>query len=284
MVTILCALLLAAPSDASPSEAETFAAAGDEHLRRAPTAERPLAEYDSAHKNFDSAYLVADDVRYLCRALAVAELTLLRAPFADEQERLSWEDLRRDDLERLGDNARERQRGNCRFDASGKLAPRVALLDLDAPVSVTADGPVAPSPASMSEGRRPMPSRAQVRRSRAHTAAGALLTTAGLGLLGGTFGVIGVELQRAAEMKSLIDTAKAERRKFTDAEDQRFGDLAGDLLRRRDAAIGVGVAGLVALGAGIAVLATRPKVTMRRYALQPYGGLQGVGAILRLKF
>lgn len=283
MVTILCVLLLAAPSDA-PSEAETFAAAGDNHLRRAPTAERPLAEYDSAHKNFDSAYLVADDVRYLCRALAVAELTLLRAPFADEQERLSWEDVRRDDLERLGDDAREYQRGNCRFDASGKLAPRVALLDADAPVSVTSDGPATPSSASTSEGGRSVPSQAQVQRSRAHTAAGALLTTAGLGLLGGTFGVIGVELQRAAEMRSLIDTAKAERRTFTEAEDQRFGDLAGDLIRGRDVAIGVGVASLVTLGAGIAVLATRTRMTTRRYALQPYGGLQGAGAILRLKF
>lgn len=284
MQTILCVLLLAAPSTAATSEAATFVAAGDEHLRRAPTAERPLAEYDSAHKNFDSAYLVADDVRYLCRALAVAELTLLRAPFADEQERLSWEDLRREDLERLGDDAREQQRGNCRFDASGQLAPRVALLDADAPVSMAADKPATPTSVNTNDGHRPTSSRAQVRRGRAHAAAGALVTTAGLGLLGGTFGVIGVEFQRAAAMRSLIDTARAERRTFTEAEDQRFGDLAGDLLRGRDVAIGIGVAGLATLGVGIALLATRTKVLTRRYSFQPYGGFQGAGAILRLKF
>lgn len=285
MLTILVALLLAAPSDA-PSDAETFAAAATAHLQRAATAEHPLEEYDGAHKNFDNAYLVADDVRYLCRALAVVELTLARAPFGDDQERLSWEDLRRDDLERLRDDANQNRRANCRFDASGKAAPRVALLDADAPVTLDAVRPSASSPpSSASTNDRPpaAPTPAQERRFRAHTASGVLLTTAGLGLLGGAFGVLGVELQRAAEMRSLIDTAHAERRNFTTPEDQRFNDLKGDLLRGRDVAIGVGVAGVVITGIGAAVLATRKRAA-RGYAFLPYGGVQGAGAVLRLKF
>jgi hypothetical protein len=49
-------------------------------------------------------------------------------------------------------------------------------------------------------------------------------------------------------------------------------------------AIGVGVAGLVSLGTGVALLATRKKTRSRTYALQPYGGPQGAGAVLRLRF
>lgn len=282
---MLCFLLLAPPYKAEPS-AETFATAGEAHLRRAPTAEHPLEEFEGAHKNFDAAYLVAEDARYLCRALAVADLALRKASFADEQERLSWEEIQRDDLERLRDDAIQKQRGNCRFDASGKPPPlRGALLDADTPVVIEADAAVPPAPPNSpsSASKPPRDERRLAGPSRAHTTAGALLTTAGLGLLGGTFGVIGVEFQRAEEMRSLIDTARAERRKFTEAENRRFDDLAADLLRGRDVAIGVGVAGLVSLGTGIAVLATRKRAS-RGYALLPYGGFQSAGAILRLKF
>src|SRR5690606_8591000 len=90
-------LLLSAPvATIETPQAETFAATGETHLRRA-TDEHSLPEFHAAHKNFDSAYLIADDARYLCRALVATELALLTVSFANDQERLSWEELRRED-------------------------------------------------------------------------------------------------------------------------------------------------------------------------------------------
>ena len=53
------------------------------HLERAAVpGEQQLDEFDGAHKNFDLAYLTANDPGHLCRALQVAELVL-----ANEVER-----------------------------------------------------------------------------------------------------------------------------------------------------------------------------------------------------
>src|SRR5690606_318956 len=81
------------------------------------------------------------DAKYLCRALAAAELALHTATFTTKQERLSWEELRRDDLTRLREDAAENERANCRYDASGKPSPpRVAMLtDADAPAPEDAE-------------------------------------------------------------------------------------------------------------------------------------------------
>jgi len=75
------------------SQAESFAAAADAHLKLATTsAERPLDEFHNAHTKFDAAFLVDGATVYLCRALAVADLALRSATFTDEQERVSWEE------------------------------------------------------------------------------------------------------------------------------------------------------------------------------------------------
>ena len=132
--------------------------------------------------------------------------------------------------------------------------------------------------------RQAHPDGAELRRQRAHTAAGAVLTTAGLGLFGVLAGVLTLERQRIGEMRGLVDTAKSEGRLFTVEEDRRFGELKGDVFRGANAAIGVGAVGLVTLGAGVALLATRKKSRSRAYAVQPYGGPQGAGAVLRLNF
>ena len=279
---IFSALLLASPTAAEPS-ADAFASVAEGHLRRALAGERPLEEFEDAHKNFDAAFLVAEDARYLCRALAVADLALVKVRFADEQTRLSWEETRRDDVERLRDDATEKQRGNCRFDATGKPPPpRVASLVVDEPAP--AQAVVQPAAAPLSVERAPQTRQAPaLRRSRAYAVSGGLLTMTGLGLLGATVGVVGVELQRAADMRGMIGAARAEQRKFTAAEDQRFDALAEDLLRGRGVAIGVGVAGAATLAAGVAVLVTRRR-WMRGYALLPHGGPQGVGAHFRLRF
>ncbi len=273
------------------SEAEAFAAAADAHLKLATTsAERPLDEFHNAHTKFDAAFLVDGATVYLCRALAVANLALETATFTDEQERLSWEETRRDDLDRLRDDAAETGRANCRYDAKGK--PRVVLLAADDPpanLALAADDPpadpthLAAPPAAV---RRALtvPSRRQVHRARAHTAMGAVFTGAGIGMLGILAGVLQLERQRAGEIRGIIEAAKAEHRGYTPAEEGRYFDLRDDLLRGRDVAIGVGVAGLVSLGTGVALLATRKKTRSRTYALQPYGGRQGAGVVLRLRF
>ncbi len=271
-----------APADAAevPQDAATFAAAGEEALKRATTTtENQLDEFQNAHTNFDSAYLVDGATNYLCRALAVADLTLRAATFKDEQERGFWQETRQDDLDRLQQDAAETGRANCRFDGKGK-PPRVALLDADIPpaLAFTTSADQGPPPPSAE------PSRAELRRSRAHTGIGAVFTGAGIGLLGVFAGVLELERQRAGEVRGIIDAAKAERRGYTPAEERRYFDLRDDLLRGRDVAIGVGVAGLVSLGTGVALLATRKKTRSRTYALQPYGGPQGAGAVLRLRF
>ena len=289
LAIVFLSLLLSEPpvgATTEVSQAETFAAAADAHLKLATSAERPLDELHNAHTKFDAAFLVDGATVYLCRALAVADLALQTATFTDEQERLSWEETRRDDLDRLRDDAAETGRANCRYDAKGK--PRVVLLAADDPppnMALTADDPPA-DPAFSTPLAAPavVPSRRQVHRARAHTAMGAVFTGAGIGMLGILAGVLQLERQRAGEIRGIIDAAKAEQRGYTPAEERRYFDLRDDLLRGRDVASGVGVAGLVSLGTGVALLATRKKTRSRTYALQPYGGPHGAGAVLRLRF
>ncbi len=288
LAIVFLSLVLSEPQIATAtgvSQAETFAAAADAHLKLATTsAERPLDEFHNAHTKFDAAFLVDGATVYLCRALAVADLALRTATFTDEQERLSWEETRRDDLDRLRDDAAQTGRANCRYGATGK--PRVVLLAADDPPALAADDLAADPPLSTPLAAPPatVPSRRQLHRDRAHTAMGAVFTGAGIGMLGILAGVLQLERQRAGEIRGIIDAAKAEHRGYTPAEERRYFDLRDDLLRGRDVAIGVGVAGLVSLGTGVALLATRKKTRSRTYALQPYAGPQGAGAVLRLRF
>lgn len=284
---VVLPLLLTSPD---PSTAEGFAAEGAAYLQAAETAERPLDVLLSAHTSFDSAYLANEDATYLCRALDVTGRALRSGAFADEQEQKFWEETRSEDLERLQSDAVEHQRANCRFTANGSpAAPRVALIDADGPSPARRAAPVphagegSQEPSVDWHGHQ-APSRAELRRRRAHTAAGAVLTSAGFGLLGALAGVIVLERQRIGEMRGLVETAKAEGRQFTSDEDRRFWELRGEVSHDAGVAIGVGVAGLVTLGTGVAVLATRKKTRARAYAIQPYGGPQGAGAVFRLKF
>lgn len=278
ILPLIFAVVAPAEQAEVPQDAATYAAAGEEHLKRATTStENQLDEFQSAHTNFDSAYLVDGATKYLCRALDVADLTLRAATFADEQERGFWQETRQDDLDRLQQDAAETGRANCRFDAPDK-PPRVALLDADTPPAL------APTTSALHAADKGFPPSIAERRSRAQTGVGAVFTGAGIGLLGVLAGVLELERQRAGEVRGVIDAAKAEHRGYTPAEERRYFDLRDDLIRGRDVAIGVGVAGLVSLGTGVALLATRKKTRSRTYALQPYGGPQGAGAVLRLRF
>lgn len=274
MLTILALpLLLLAP--ATPTAAD-LAAEGEVHLKAAETADHPLDVLVDAHASFDSAYLVGHDAQHLCRALDVAELALGSGTFTGDEERRSWEETRQDDVDRLRQDAEMTGRGNCRF-AGKPIAPRVAMIDPDGAL------PRMPEPA----GQAAPPIRAgrgDARRWRAHTGAGTVLTTAGLGLLGVLTGVLVLERRWIGEMRELVGTAQAEGRQFTVDEHRRFGELRDDVFRGADVAIGVGVAGLATLGTGVALLATRKKARARGYSFQPYGGPLGAGAVLRLKF
>ncbi len=307
LAIVFLSLLLSEPPVGAATkvlEAETFAAAAEAHLKLATTsAKRPLDEFHNAHTKFDAAFLVDEVTKYLCSALGVADLALRTATFTDEQERLSWEETQRDDLDRLRDEAAETGVANCRYDEKGK--PRLVLLAADDPLpnpALAADDPTAnlalstDDPTSTPALSTPLatpaavhralmvPSRRQIHRARAHTAMGAIFTGAGIGMLGILAGVLQLERQRVGEVRGIIDAAKAENRGYTAAEERRYFELRDDLLRGRDVAIGVGVAGLVSLGAGVALLATRKKTRSRTYALQPYTGPQGTGAVLRLRF
>lgn len=282
MLALALPLLLAY---AAPTAVD-FAAEGEAHLQAAETADHPLDALQDAHASFDSAYLVDGDAGYLCRALLVAERAVQSEAFTGDEERRSWEETRREDLERLQHDAAEKKRANCRFAADGKSpAPRVALIDPDgASPPARATIPMIEELAVPTTGMARIERRSEVRRRRVHTAAGAVLTTTGLGLLGALTGVLVLERQRIGEMRGLVETAKAEGRQFTRDEDRRFWELRDDVAHGAGVAIGVGVAGLVTLGTGVAVLATRKKSRPRAYAFHPYGGPQGAGVVLRLRF
>jgi hypothetical protein len=153
-IVMLSNLLVAPAADSSESDpkqqAAVYAAVAEDHLRRAASpGDQQLDEFEGAHKNFDLAFLTADDAQHLCRALLAAELALSTARFADDQARISWEEVRRDDLDRLRKRADATGVANCRYDATGApLRPRVAVLD-------DADFPPAaasPSPRSRTSG------------------------------------------------------------------------------------------------------------------------------------
>jgi len=281
----LLSIMFVAPAELSPQDqAATYAAAAEAHLERAALpGEQQLDEFDGAHKNFDLAYLTAFDPAHLCRALQVAELVLATVNFTDPQPRLSWEEVQRDDIERLREDAAQTGRANCRHDAHGKPArPRVAVLTDD-----DFSPPVASRTSSPADSERlaidlPEPTPRQPRRWNIQTAAGAIFTGAGVGLVGVLAGAIGLQVRNDAKLRDLASNAVVAGR-LTDAEWDRAAEIRADSLQTRNVAIGVGVAGVVSLATGVALLATRKKGP-RAVALMPYGGHLGGGAVLRLRF
>lgn len=282
MVTIvLVSLLFAAPTPAD--EAASLAATGEAHLQRAATpGDHQLDEFEGAHKNFDSAYLVGDDPRYLCRALQVTEVVLERVAFASDQERLSWAELRDDDLARLKQDAAKTGRENCRFDTSAAPTQRrVAMLtDADAPraePSRTVPEHLARPPFEAAR-----PTQARRRGAQAQTAVGAAFTGLGVGLVGLMAGALGLQAQQAAGMRAIFDRARAAG-ELSDLDRGRVEDLRVDSVQTRHVAIGAGIAGAATLATGITLLATGKRAA-RRFAVLPHGGPFGGGATLRLRF
>lgn len=281
----LVSVILVAPTEPSPQEqARFYAAMAEAHLESATVpGDQQLDEFDGAHKNFDLAYLTADDTRHLCRALLVAELALATVTFTDPQARLSWEEVQRDDLKRLRKQAAATERANCRYDARGQpQQPRVAVLtdaDFPPPAAPPADSP-ANSGRLVTDLLAPTPT--QSRRWKAQTAAGAVFTGVAVGLGGVLAGTITLRARYAEELRGIANNADVTG-DLAAADRDRAAQLNADSLQARNAAIGVGVAGAVSLATGVALLATRKKAP-RAVALMPYAGPLGGGAVLRLRF
>lgn len=259
-----------------------FGDAGDAYVKLAemPGVNR-RSELDRAHTNYDSAYLATQNPSRLCWALKVAERVVREGEFRDEDQARYWRDTVDDDLRRLQADARSTQRANCRFDKSG--SPRALV------VATLTDDDFAEPPASTTRGETPVdpqprPRAPAARRWRAQTASGAVLTGLGLGFVGALAGVLELQAQYASAMRRMSAAVKAEGRDtFTDGEWQQFNALRHDGLQLRNAAIGVGVAGVLSLSAGVALLATRKRMS-RKFDLQPHAGPLGGGAVLRVRF
>ena len=278
----------------APPAAATFAAAGETHLERATkTTARPLDEYQSAHTSFDSAYLVDGATVYLCRALAVADLALRTVRFSDDQERLFWEETRRDDLVRLQEDAATTGRPNCRFDATGKPLASIAaaLPEAELPSSSSASSsaagsvwrccsevalpPAATAPASAPrEGPEPSPATTGVRRTRAQIAVGSTLLISGAGLAVGFASCFAARSPLTARIAALDAQATAAGRDLTDAE--MMAAFAADARYRRlsDAGKALGVLAAAGVLAGVLALALPPRASRRVLARATGTGLR----------
>ena len=259
-----------------------FGDAGDAYVKLAemPGVNR-RGVLDRAHTNYDSAYLATQNASRLCWALKIAEQVVREGEFNDQEQASYWRDTVDDDLRRLQADARTTRRANCRFDESGSPRLLVAQLTDD---DFAERGTGVPATDTVEVEQQPRPLAPAARRWRAQTASGGVLTGLGLGLMGVLAGVLKLQGEHAGAMRRMSAAVKAEGRdNFTGSEWTQFNTLRDDGLRLRNAAIGVGVAGVISLSAGVALLATR-KMGSRRLALQPYGGPLGGGAVFRIRF
>ena len=95
-------------------------------------------------------------------------------------------------------------------------------------------------------------------------------------------GAIGIRVRQAEAMRDIFDHAKAAGN-LSDVDRSRADAIRADGVQARNVAIGVGVAGVVSLATGIALLVTRKNAT-RPVALLPHGSFLGGGAMLRMRF
>lgn len=293
MFSAIFLILLAQPPAAAPANAPAvvaqraaaealeaqgiFSDAGDAYVKLAdlPGVDRRSA-LDKAHRNYDSAYLTTKNPSRLCRALGVAEQVLGEGGFNDADQASYWKDTVDDDLRRLQADAQSTHRANCRFAASG--APRANIVATLTDDDFAELGPTADPGTPQKIDRPPA-----TRRWRAQTASAAVFSGLGIGFLGAFAGALAIQSQHAKTLQSMTAKAKAESRDFTDAEWRNFNNIRDDGLQVRNVAIGMGVAGVIALTTGVALLVTRTTAS-RTLALQPYGGPLEGGAVLRVGF
>lgn len=258
-----------------------FAEAGDAYVKLSdlPDVDRRGA-LDRAHMNYDSAYLETNHPSRLCWALGVAEQVVREGGFQDDDQASYWRENVEDDLRRLQQDAKATQRANCRFDASG--APRKVVLTTLTDDDFTAP-PVAAAPIGDRLSDTPRTPTLATRRRQLNTVAGAALTGIGVGLVGTLAGLLGSQARHAVTLREMSAAVRAAGRDFTEVEWADFNAIRDEGVQLRNAAVGVGIVGVVSLTAGVALLATRKRVE-RKFCIQPYGGRLGAGAIFRVRF
>lgn len=254
-----------------------FSDAGDAYVKLADlSGVDRRSVLDKAHLNYDSAYLTTKNPSRLCRALGIAEQVVDEGGFKDADQASYWKDAVDDDLRRLQADAQATHRANCRFAANG--SPRAVIVATLNDDDFAELGPTAAPAAPQKIDRPPA-----TRRWRAQTASAAVFSGLGIGFTGAFAGALAIQSQHAKALQSMTAKAKAESRDFTGAEWRSFNRIRDDGLQVRNVAIGLGVAGVIALTTGVALLLTR-KTASRTLALQPYGGPLEGGAVLRVGF
>lgn len=263
-------LVLSAPTG-DAATAESFAASGEAHLLEAVSDGHPLDAFDEAHKNFETAFLLGDDSRYLCRAVETAELAL-RTATMNKDTRTSWQEIWRDDMKRLRAEATKQGRANCRYHGQGdRLPPRVELLaDAGGPPATEPASPAAP-PRPVSQDRRPS------------TAARGLLIGGGL-LLAASAALGGVAASGYVQRGRLVDQ---ERALAADAWELGYANgatfagqasLGEDIRAAHRLMLGSAIASGISGGISIFMLASGARLARAGVAVRPtLGGLVLLG-------
>jgi hypothetical protein len=238
------------------------------------------SELDKAHTNYDSAYLATQNPSRLCWALRIAEQVVREGEFNDADQASYWRDTVDDDLRRLQADARTNPAGQLplRQERVARARPRrhadrrrLRRAGPDRRPGRDPPGSIAPPP-DRNDGA-----------GAAQTASGAVLgPRAGVGRR--IRGCARVQAQHARAMRRMTARRRPRARDFTDASGSNFNNIRDDGRQLRNAAIGVGVAGVITLSAGVALLATRK----RRAASSPsnptaarLGAERSFGALLR---
>ncbi|MCY0986552.1 hypothetical protein OV203_05445 [Nannocystis sp. ILAH1] len=251
-LVLALSMLASPPSEAAAQaafNAKDYEKALELYLERAadPDVHRPDAVY-GAHDSLIALHGQTGDPAQLCRALALARELLAQGPFADTDERGSWEEIEARDVEEI-------ERAGITCPASPTPAPPVddqrAEQPRTTPPSVRVEKLPAPRP-----GPKDSPPRW---RPRGQVAAAAVLGAVGVGLLSWMGGALVGRARAKHEIAAITAAAMAVDRDVTAAE-RAAAYEANDRYRRLDGtAKAVGIAGGVILLTSLAVLLIPPR-------------------------
>jgi hypothetical protein len=259
---VLALSMLAPPSEGAAQaafNARDYEKALELYLERAadPGVHRPDATY-GAHDSLIALHGQTGDPAQLCRALELARELLAHGPFADADERGSWEEIEARDVDEI-------KRAGITCSASPPQQPPVderrAEEPQTAPPGAAIEGPMA-APAARDTSSSQVP--------RGRKIAGAVVVGLGAGLAGGLIGALVVRRDVNDAMMALGERAMAEDRELTMAELADLEARDGRYVRLTHLAIATGIAAGVSVLTGLALmLAPRAR---RLERLRVHGG------------
>ena len=259
------------------AEADRFVEAGEAYLQLARRPDvRPRDALFEAHSNFDSAFIASGDASQLCRALWIAERVVAEGRFDDDEQGKFWAEIVQDDLGRLAKDAATKKSANCRFDAAGRRAQRVALLGDDDPPRQEPRHAIEQA-LTERDGVGPRMSR----RYRVHTATGAVFTGIGVGLLGVFAGALVVRVDQVRAIHKQAQVVEAQGRHPTPEEEAWVALRETNARSMQPLMLGAALAGGASLVTGVVLVATRQP---RRLTVRPFAGLREAGLLLRGRF